>query len=214
MPRKPIILTDEHPYHVTGRSNNRDWFDLPLENCFDVFVNIIAKVIEKYEFKFHAFVLMDNHFHMIVSTPKSNLSGGMRYFMTETARGIRVRSLRVNHVYGGRYRASLITSSIYYANVIKYVYRNPVRANLVTFVEDYQWSSISNNNSGLRELVTPIETFHEDYLPQEKIQQLTWYNECFQKNTDDRIRKALRKSTFEIKPDRNTRKKIELDIPS
>lgn len=112
MPRKPISITNEHPYHIIGRSNNRDWFDLPLNYCYEVFTNVLTKVKQNYNFKLHAFVLMNNHYHMILSTPEKNLSQGMRYFMTETSRGIRVKSMRINHIYGGRYRPCLITSSI------------------------------------------------------------------------------------------------------
>jgi putative transposase len=213
MPRAPIIYSKVHPYHVTGRSNNRDWFDLPLSYCYEVFTNVISTVIKRYQFQIHAFVLMDNHFHMIISTPRNNISVGMRYFMTETSRGIRLKSKRTNHVYGGRYRPCLITTEEYYAACIKYVYRNPVEAKMTMQVEEYPWSSISEKRSRLNELVTPPLLGHDGLLPEKLGGQIKWFNESLLEQENESIKKALHRQEFKISQDRTSGKRIQLSKP-
>lgn len=210
MPRKSTIYTNEHPYHIVARSNNRDWFDLPLDECFHVFTNIMLILKQRYKFSFHAFVLMDNHFHMILSTELSNISQGMRYFMTETARGIRLKSHRTNHVYGGRYRPSLITSSIYYSHCIKYLYQNPVVANKVLRVEDYKWSTISSVGNKMIELIEEPTTGHNCLLPNSHEKILSWYNTPSEKILYNQISKAIRKSVFKMSSDKNSGKQAVL----
>jgi putative transposase len=200
MPRKPLIYTNEHPYHITGRSNNKDWFDQPIDDCYRIFSQVLLKVVDKYKFDLHAFILMHNHYHMILSTPLSNISAGMRYFTTEASRGIRDNANRVNHVFGGRYHWSLITSSEYYALALKYLYRNPVKAGLVSKVEDYSWSTISKRRHRLQRLVTPIKTGHDCHLDFENNHKLLeWLNEPQDKEAETRIANGLQRSSCEIK---------------
>jgi putative transposase len=213
MPRKPIIYSDFHPYHISARSNNRDWFDLPLDYCFGIFSNVLIKVIKNYHFELHAFVLMDNHLHMIVTTPKANISDGMRYFMTETARGIRVKSQRINHVYGGRYKPCLIPTTEYYAACIKYVYQNPVKARIVERVENYNFSTIACNSNKLKRLIVSPSHGHDALLPIADRDKLNWYNLPTTENENQGIKLALRRSSFKLSQQRKTGKPVGLSSP-
>lgn len=197
-----------------ARSNNKDWFDIPLSDCFDVFAFVMEKTIAKYNFQFHAFVLMNNHFHMMIGTPYSNISEGMRYFMTESSRGLRVKALRINHVYGGRYKPCLVMSPSYYAYCLKYIYRNPIKANIVSRVEDYPWSTISRYSHSIQNLVAPISTGHDVYLSDKQANNLRWFNESLSIVQESQLGLALRRSVLEFKPDRNKRKKIVFDEQS
>ena len=80
MGRSKVIYTDAHPYHVTARSNNRDWFDVPLDYIFGIYINVLEECIKRFNIRVHAFVLMNNHFHMIVSTPDKNIGDFLKYF--------------------------------------------------------------------------------------------------------------------------------------
>jgi putative transposase len=192
MPRPQTIITNEHPYHVRARSNNRDWFDLPLEFCFHSFVEVLEKTCERYEIKIHCFMMMGNHIHMIVSTPKSNLSAAMRYFMTEASRRLRRPGLRINHIFGGRYKATVIDSEEYFANCVKYIARNPVRAGLVENVEDYLWSSFSKNSNVVKRLISSIETGHDIYIPD--LDLIGWLNEPFPSEVEAAIKRSLKRN--------------------
>lgn len=210
MPRPNLILTNEHPYHIRARSNNCDWFDLPPNYCYGIFANVIPEVIERYKVNFHSFVLMNNHLHMLVSTPLLNLSAAMRYFMTETARGIRIKSKRMNHVYGGRYKWSVVQDERYYAHCFKYVFRNPVRAGIVDKVEDYQWSTASKVYHRMKDSMTELQLGHDIYVPKRNNELQHWLNEPTPKEIEEAIAKGLRKSIVEVKPDRKTQKMPDL----
>ena len=145
MPRKPLIYTNEFPYHVVARCNSQDWFHAPIDDVWQIFKSEIYKINQTHKTEIHAFVLMNNHYHMILTcSEKKNLAEVMRDFQTQTSRKINRISGRTNHVYGSRYRASLITDEYYYANALKYLYQNPVRANICKSVFDYKYSSIQS----------------------------------------------------------------------
>src|SRR5574338_252694 len=126
MPRKPLIRSQIYPYHVTSRANNREWFFLPQAICWEVFGEKLSIVSERYRAKVLAFVLMSNHFHLLIQTPDGNLDAIMNYLIREVSRTIGARSRRINRIFGGRYKWSLIQDECYIAHVYKYVYRNPV----------------------------------------------------------------------------------------
>ena len=135
MPRKPFIQNPEAPYHIAARSNNRDWFALPLEDVWFIMSRFLYLLHHAYGVEIYAFVLMDNHFHLLARFPLGNLVQAMQYFMRETSRCIAHESRRINHVYGGRYFRCEIGNFHYFTHTYKYIYRNPVEAKLCALVE-------------------------------------------------------------------------------
>jgi len=104
---------------------------------------LLNKASLKYKIHIHAYVLMSNHYHLVASTHEDfNIGKVMCWLQTSISKAVNHKTQRVNHVFGGTYKASLITSPIYFANVIKYVYRNPVKANLCGNVENYKFSTL------------------------------------------------------------------------
>lgn len=95
-----------------------------------------------YEVQIHAFVLMNNHFHLIISTPKSNLSLAMKWFMQETSRSLTLAGNRINLTYGSRHFRCVMESHHYYLNAYKYLYHNPIKAGVCENVLDYPFSSL------------------------------------------------------------------------
>ncbi|MCB9024791.1 MAG: barstar family protein [Bdellovibrionaceae bacterium] len=73
IPRPKAILQNEFPYHVSARCINKEWFHIPMENVWDIFCRQLTYISWVYDAKVHAFVLKNNHFHLLVSTPRSNL---------------------------------------------------------------------------------------------------------------------------------------------
>lgn len=216
MPRKIVELSSEHPYHVTARFINREWFDVPMGYAFAIFADVLSKTKERYGIRVHAFVLMSNHFHLVISVPNLNLGLALRYFMTETFRGIRFKSVRINHIYGGRNNKTIIKTPEYYAHCLKYVYRNPVDAKIVEKVEDYNWSSISNRKNKIYSLISEIETGHDEYLPKDPAQRLNWFNEPYDEKVKRQIFLALKRTDFHFKPTQSTKILIDpiLTLPT
>lgn len=84
---------------------------------------------------------MTNHFHLVVQTPEANLSRGMHWLNGKYAAWFNRRHKRWGHLFGGRFKAILVEKETYFANVLRYVALNPVRAGMVERPEDYRWSS-------------------------------------------------------------------------
>ncbi len=145
MARKKLEYSDIYPFHIYGKSNNSEWFYIPIQDCWRIFTHHLIKVEKKYNLKIHAFVLMNNHYHMIASTPDNNLSKIMNRLITGVSKSINAASERSNHVFGGQYRATIIKNEHYYLQAIRYVYQNPIAVNLCSRVDLYPYSTIKHS---------------------------------------------------------------------
>ncbi len=145
-----------------------------------------------------SFVLMDNHFHLIAKFPENNMAEATQYFMRETSRSIARRSRRLNHVYGGRIFRSRIQSEQYLYHAYKYVYRNPVEANLAGGAEDYRYSTL-RGKLGLERLTIPI---CEDVVlfSNETASILNWLNDRPVEKDFHDLGKALRRREMRFAP--------------
>lgn len=106
--------------------HNREYFYLPILNVWDIMTDKLAKLQNAHQIKIAAFVLMNNHFHLLLLTPNEDIDRIMYSFMKETTLEIQRCTGRINKIFGGRYKGSMITSYSYLVNVYKYIYRNPV----------------------------------------------------------------------------------------
>jgi REP element-mobilizing transposase RayT len=89
----------------------------------------------------HTYVLMDNHYHIILQTPKANLSKIMHYLNTSYAAYFNAKRKRRGPLYQGRYKAILIQQDEYLHHLSRYIHLNPVRANITKDPAGYPWSS-------------------------------------------------------------------------
>src|SRR5262245_49031235 len=142
MARKLLFRSKDLPYHVTARSNNREWFTLPLRKVWRIFGDVTQIVSDRYGLLVHAFVLMSNHFHLLCATPEADLGQAMNYLMRQVSKAIGSETGRINRIFGARYHWSVIDNPLYFAHAYKYVMRNPVEARIVTEVESYSYSSL------------------------------------------------------------------------
>lgn len=140
-----------------------------------------------------SFVLMSNHFHMIIQFPENNMSEAMNYFMRETSRVLSRSAGRINQTYGSRYFKSIITKTQHWEHVYKYVYRNPVEAKISGKVEDYPYSTLSIR-LGKRTGVIPLVA--DPLLEKSAENTLAWLNTAPKKKDHEEIRKGLRRPKF------------------
>jgi putative transposase len=200
MSRKRLIRDSKLPYHVRARANNGEWFQLPLEEVWDVFDRYLKKIQDLFDVRIHAFVLMSNHFHLLMTTPRSNLDEAMEYFLRESSKTLNRSSGRENHLFGGPYKWTLIEKESYFYHAVKYVYLNPVKARLCARAEDYPFSSLNG-------LPRRYPTTNACFGPGPSIAAI---NQAYSEQENDCIRRALRRTTFRFSPHRVTRKLPEL----
>lgn len=203
MPRKSVPLCPNDPYHISARCINREWFQLPLGTVWCLMEDYLYLVSSVYQLRLHAFVLMSNHFHLLVSAPEGNLSQAMLYFMRETSREITRLSGRINQTYGARHHKTRIRYEHYFLSSYKYVYRNPVRAGICERVEEYRYSTLSGL-LGLSHLTIPIVEDRILFDPNFKDSSLHWLNTPPRPDTEEEVRLALRRAEMDFKSPRQT----------
>ncbi len=127
-------------YHITARGNERRDIFFQDEDRV-MFLKILEKVINRFNWYCYAYCLMDNHYHLLIETPKGNLSKGMRQLNGVYTQYINRTHHRVGHLYQGRFKAILVEKDSYLLELSRYIVLNPVRAGLVNNAEAWRWSS-------------------------------------------------------------------------
>ncbi|PYJ01489.1 MAG: hypothetical protein DMF00_04750 [Verrucomicrobia bacterium] len=142
-------LRIEYPgaiYHVLSRGDRREAI-FRTEADRKLFLNLLDQTCRRTGWQIHAYCLMDNHFHLVVETPRGNLSTGMQWFLGSYTQRFNRRHRLWGHLFGGRYKALLVDGrpgGAYLRRVCDYVHLNPVRAGMLgnkEKVHRFRWSS-------------------------------------------------------------------------
>ena len=162
MARRPRLSIADIPQHVVQRGNNRQAIFHAVAD-YRNYLGTLARVAAARGCAIHAYVLMTNHVHLLV-TPRSSdaLSSMMRdlgrryvqqYFNATYA--------RTGTLWEGRYKSVLVDARHYFFACCRYIELNPVRAGIVEHPRDYRWSSFRHNALGSAEaLLSP----HPEYI--------------------------------------------------
>lgn len=146
-------------YHVTSRGNARADI-VGDDDDRRIFVDTLARTVERHGWLCHAWCLMGNHYHVLVETPAANLSRGMRQLNGVFTQRLNRRHDRVGHVLQGRYKAIVVEREPHLLELCRYVVLNPVRADMVRRARDWHWSSF-RGTAGLAR-ARPFE--HRDWV--------------------------------------------------
>ena len=194
MARLPRLDLPGIPQHVVQRGNDR-------QACFatDVdygqYLQELREAALKHDCAVHAFVLMTNHVHLLV-TPSS--AGAISRMMQAIGRryvgSFNARYRRTGTLWEGRFKAALIDSERYLMACYRYVELNPVRAGMTTSPGEYPWSSYAHNAWGQRQ---PLITSHQEYLNlgTDPVARQAAYRELIREHLDEPQLTALRQHT-------------------
>ena len=161
MARLPRLFIKGCPQHLIQRGNNRQAIFFSDED-YTVYLDKLKDFSEQYEVSVHAYVLMTNHVHLLVSTEHEGAISKMmqsigRYYVLYINKNYQ----RTGTLWEGRYRSTIVDSDNYLLTVMRYIEMNPVRAGMVEHPAEYPWSSYQANGVGkVIELLTP----HERYI--------------------------------------------------
>jgi REP element-mobilizing transposase RayT len=147
MPRKRRIQYPGACYHVISRGNEKKDIYRDDQDRYK-FLRIFAETVKDFDLIIHAYVLMPNHYHLVVETPKPNLSKAMHFLGTKYGVHFNYKYKRTGHLFQGRYKGILAQREGYLLELTRYVHLNPIRAGLVKKLKDYRWSSYRELTGG------------------------------------------------------------------
>lgn len=129
-------------YHITSRGNERKKI-YEREEDYKKFLEKVKQAKDKYQFYLYAYVLMPNHYHLLVETPQANLSKIMQTINSSYTTYFNRRKKRYGHLFQGRYKSIVVDRDSYYLELSRYIHLNPVRAKMLEKPEEYRWSSFN-----------------------------------------------------------------------
>ncbi len=121
------------------------------------FLGVLGRTVSLFRFRLHAYVLMGNHYHLLVETPEPTLSRGMRQLNGVYTQAFNRAHRRVGHLFQGRFKAILVEKEAHLLELCRYVVLNPVRAGIVRTARGWPWSSY-RATAGLVECPEWLET--------------------------------------------------------
>lgn len=127
-------------YHVTSRGNLRGKIFF-ADSDREQFLNILKRTKDRYSYSLHTYALMDNHYHLLIETPRANLSQIMQNVNTSYTVYVNKKYKRSGHLFQGRFKAVIVDNDNYLLQLSRYIHLNPVRSGMVRSPRDFKWTS-------------------------------------------------------------------------
>lgn len=153
MPRINRGLNNGLIYHVLNRGNGKQEI-FHDRSDYSAFLKLMKEAKGKFSVEILAYCLMPNHFHMLIMPSEANeLSKYMQWLLTSHVRRYHKHYGTTGHIWQGRFKSFIIQKNDYLLTVLRYIERNPVRADLVKSAKDWKWSSHAGSLRGERRLL-------------------------------------------------------------
>ena len=196
-------------YHVTSRGNERsDIFSSNWDK--QRFLEKLVENLERHHVRLYAYVVMRNHYHLLLETPRANLSAFMQQLSTSYTMYYNVKHNRVGHVFSGRYKAKVVSGDEYLLALTRYVHLNPVKIRVmrdktleakIEELRSYRWSSYGDY-AGLRKPeawvdcgpLGPLSALAGQYAGERKEGYRAFVESGLAKD-DEELREALQRSS-------------------
>lgn len=127
-------------YHITARGNERKAI-FRSDADREEFRTILAQMVDRYRILLHAYVLMGNHYHLLVETREANLSVALRHLNGVYTGYFNRGHRRIGPLFHGRYKAIVVEKERYLLELSRYIHLNPIRAGRGVRLGRYPWSS-------------------------------------------------------------------------
>ena len=210
MSRKPRFFVADIPTHVVQRGNNRQAIFF-TDNDYRVYLGWVAEAAKRWNCAVHAYVLMTNHVHLLVTPQdREGVSRMMQYLGRRYVPYVNHEYGRTGTLWEGRFKSSLIQARSYLLACYRYIELNPVRAGMVEAPVDYPWSSYRGNALGEED---PILSAHADYLALGRSDRERWraYRALFESHLDQNTITQLRESLQTGTPLGNDRFRAQIE---
>ncbi len=194
MPRPLRLIVPGVAVHLIQRGNNRVAC-FSHDNDYLMYLAHLRQLAEKYECAVHAYCLMTNHVHLLITPNAAGACTGlMRDLGQRYVQYFNRRHERTGTLWEGRFRSCLTESALYVLGCYRYIELNPVRAGMVDHPTGYLWSSYAVN-SGMRS--DPLITPHPEFLALGALAETrhSAYRALFEQRLEPGLQKAIRDAT-------------------
>lgn len=194
MPRQPRYFVPSIPQHVLTRGVDRQPTFFQVED-FELYISALREAAATYCCAIHAYVLMTNHVHLLITPSSDHALPKLMQAMGRTyVQRLNRLYARTGALWEDRYRASPVQDATYLLSCYRYIELNPVRAGLVNGPHEYAFSSYACNALGKPD---PLVTPHPMYmnLGSDREHRLTSYRRLFEDRLDANTLKQLRDTT-------------------
>ncbi len=176
MARKPRVNSPDF-YHIINRGVNGINIFNEKEDFYK-FLELMLKTKKDYNVIFHAFIILPNHYHILLETKEANLSEAMRFLNSAYAAWYNYKTKRVGHLWKGRFESFLMFDKEHVLKVIKYIERNALALNLVDDITKYEYQSLylRMNRTKFKEIIEDSIIFD---IPLDEY--IKWLNKPFEK---------------------------------
>jgi putative transposase len=194
MPRRARLVPPNVPLHLIQRGNNRQVCFLAEQDC-RAYLDWLGQYSREAGVDIHAWVLMTNHVHLLVSAQSADAPGRLMKALGQRYVQYFNRSYqRSGTLWEGRYRSCPTEAESYLLACQRYIELNPVRANMVSHPAEYRWSSFRANALGEADpLVTPHALYQA--LGRSEAERLVAYRELFRNELDPGVIDEIRSAT-------------------
>jgi putative transposase len=194
MPRRARISLAGVPHHIIQRGNNRDAC-FYCDQDYQIYLEWLHEYADLYGCQVHAYVLMTNHVHILI-TPETNESLGlmMRRLGQRYVQYINRTYKRSGTLWEGRFKSCITHEATYVLACYRYIELNPVRANMVEHPAEYEWSSYRVNAQGENNNLIIPQDFYLD-LGLEVKKRLAVYRTLFKDQLNAKLINEIREST-------------------
>ena len=148
---RPLRIQYPGAFYYLSQHSNSGVSLFRSEEDRKTFLELLERSMSTYGVNVHCFVLLKNHFHLIVETPRGNLSEFMRHLNISYTSYFNRLYRRKGHLYGGRYKSIIFEKDLYLSTLSFYLHLNPVKIGAakrlkgddkMVFLANYKWSSL------------------------------------------------------------------------
>ena len=165
-------------------------------NDYLTFIDLLKDATELWDIRISAYCLMPNHYHLLIHTPKGNLSRCMRHING-------VYTQRFNRAHGfdgqlfrGRFKSIIVDGDSYLLALVRYIHRNPLRAGIADHLDEYPWSSHKGYVSSARKWDWLHKEFILSILSSQKKRRLQAYRQFMKMEDSKEITNMLERKRW------------------
>ncbi len=173
-------------YHVLNRIRRGEKV-FEGKNDYNAFIDLLKELVEDFNVNIAAYCLLSNHYHLLVQTPDANISRSMRHLNGVYTQRFNRMHLCDGQLFRGRYKSIIVDGDSYLLELLRYIHRNPLEAEIVEKLNKYTWSSHKGYLSAAKKWDWLHKNFILSLFSKTKAESIRRYQRFVSKETPEEI---------------------------